>query len=337
MGLTFLSRAAKLDAVHRMTEMSGTPASERTQQNRERNWTPAGLCPGLASASSEDESFPIFQNEAALNAFNDAMGTIAKCGTTARMGPLTFQLKTKWAKSSEEEQTACIKKATEACRAVCSAIAPADGEKLFQAIQEPTCEEISSELTGLIAAYKYAPTKNLKTQILSLYAHRYPADKLIKIHKTSGQSVTEWEIRKARAHANTHGPGAPVEKTPQHRVRMDTAKADHFLEFIDRPYFHQDVAYGTRTFKLDSGCKLVMPNVIRTVARTTMIAQYLKHCEEEQFESLSRTTLYRILEVREASQRKALQGLDNIAADGASAFDSLSKIVEELERAGVVG
>lgn len=87
MGLTFLSRAAKLDAVHRMTEMSGTPASERTQQNRERNWTPAGLCPGLASASSEDESFPIFQNEAALNAFNDAMGTIAKCGTTARMGP----------------------------------------------------------------------------------------------------------------------------------------------------------------------------------------------------------------------------------------------------------
>ena len=44
MGLTFLSRAAKLDAVHRMTEMSGTPASERTQQNRERNWTPAGLC-----------------------------------------------------------------------------------------------------------------------------------------------------------------------------------------------------------------------------------------------------------------------------------------------------
>ena len=35
---------------------------------------------------------------------------------------------------------------------------------------------------------------------------------------------------------------------------------------------------------------------------------------------LSRSPLFKILEVREASHRKSLQGLDNAAADGLAAF-----------------
>ena len=49
-------------------------------------------------------------------------------------------------------------------------------------------------------------------------------------------------------------------------------KLDHFLTFVDRPYFYQDVAYGQRTLKLESGERLAMPNIIRTVTRSTMIA-----------------------------------------------------------------
>ena len=49
-----------------------------------------------------------------------------------------------------------------------------------------------------------------------------------------------------------------------------------------------------------------MPNVIRTMTRSTMIMQYLQHCEEESFEPASRLTLCRILEVREALQQKSL-------------------------------
>ena len=59
-----------------------------------------------------------------------------------------------------------------------------------------------------------------------------------------------------------------------------------------------------------------MPNIIRKVTRATMIRQYLKFCEEEQYEPLSRASLFRVLEVREASQQKSLSGLDNTAADG---------------------
>ena len=44
----------------------------------------------------------------------------------------------------------------------------------------------------------------------------------------------------------------------------------------------------------------------------------------------SRPTLFKILELREASQRKSLQGLDNTAADGAAGFQTL----ETLETLG---
>ena len=109
------------------------------------------------------------------------------------------------------------------------------------------------------------------------------------------------------------------------------AKVDHFIDFINRPYFYQDVAYGTRVLKLDSGENISMPNVVRTVTRSTMIHQYLQYCTEERFTPLSRRTLFKILEVQDASQRRSLQGLYNIATDGAAAFGSLERVVNELE------
>ena len=38
--------------------------------------------------------------------------------------------------------------------------------------------------------------------------------------------------------------------------------------------------------------------------------------------------------MREASQRKSLQGLDNTASSGAEGFDTLNKIVDDLEQCG---
>lgn len=73
-----------------------------------------------------------------------------------------------------------------------------------------------------------------------------------------------------------------------------------------------------------------MPNVIRTVTTSTMIAQHLELCQKESFEPWSQATLNRILEVREASQKKALKGHDNVAAGGTTAFETLDKVFEEL-------
>lgn len=78
-----------------------------------------------------------------------------------------------------------------------------------------------------------------------------------------------------------------------------------------------------------------MPNVVRTVTRSTMISQYMQFCQEETFEPLGHSTLFKILEVREASQRKSLQGLDNTAADGSAGFHKIEMIVNDLEKGGM--
>ena len=113
------------------------------------------------------------------------------------------------------------------------------------------------------------------------------------------------------------------------------SKVDHFIEFINRPYFHQDVSFGTTLLKLDSGETIEMPNVVRTVTRSTMISQYIQFCQEEKCEPLSRSTLFKILEVREASHRKSLQGLNNTATDGSTAFQTIERIVDDQEKGGL--
>ena len=160
-----------------------------------------------------------------------------------------------------------------------------------------------------------------------------PRKKLKKLHEPY-ERITDWQIKRARAHARECGPGLAVEKSTSHRVRLNKVQVDHFIDFINRPYFYQDVAYGTRTLKMDSGAKLKMPNVIRTVTRSTMINQYLMFCKEEMVEPLGRATLFRILQVREDSQQKSLCGVDNTAADGSAGFEKLCKIVDDLQELG---
>ena len=74
---------------------------------------------------------------------------------------------------------------------------------------------------------------------------------------------------------------------------------------------------------------------MRTVTRSTMVEQYLECCKEQCHEPLKRSTLFKILEVREASQRKSLQGLDNTAADGAAGFQTLETLIETFEKGGM--
>ena len=64
-----------------------------------------------------------------------------------------------------------------------------------------------------------------------------------------------------------------------------------------------------------------------------MINQYFEFCKE-QFEPLSQSTLFNILEVQGASQHKSLKGLDNIAADGAAGFQTVARIIDNLEKEG---
>lgn len=217
--------------------------------------------------------------------------------------PLTFQLDVPWESATPEAKSQCVDKAKEDCRLVCDMIAPENGTELYNALTSQSGAEPSADMQALMIAYKNAKTSGLRTQILSLYAFRYPIPVLMKFHEPY-EKLTRYQVKRARKHANLHGPGTIPEKELKHRVRLDMAKVDHFLEFANRPHFYQDVAYGSRVLKLDNGEKIPMPNVVRTVTRSTMVKQYQSFCEEESFNPLSRSTLFKILDVREASQRR---------------------------------
>ena len=48
-------------------------------------------------------------------------------------------------------------------------------------------------------------------------------------------------------------------------------QSNHFLDFISRPNFVQDVAYGTKTLKLSNEEKMEIPNVVRTVIASRIV------------------------------------------------------------------
>ena len=114
----------------------------------------------------------------------------------------------------------------------------------------------------------------LRTQVLSIYANKFLASKSKALHR-SFEIISDGQIKKARVHSSSGGHGIPVARIPQHRARSDKIQLDHFLEFTSRPYYHQDVAFGGRKLKLESGKELVMTNIVRTIARCTITNQYL--------------------------------------------------------------
>ena len=312
-------------------ECVSSPALE--SNSTDPPWTPGQWRERESGSSSEDESSVEKERGEVLQVYNEAISSIASL-TERTVEPLTFRLMSRWDEATPNEKALCLEKVDEACLAVCSVIAPRDSEMLAKAYHDSALENVcSNDLQALLAAYKNAPTRSLKTQILSIYATRYTRTFLKKMHEPF-EKLSDRQIKKARAHAKNVGVGFNVEKLPSHRVRIDLTKLEHFLSLADQPYFYQDVAFGTRTLKLDCRERLVMPNVIRTVGRSTIIEQYYKYCGEEDFDPLGRSTLYRILQVREASQRKSLQGLDNIAATGAEGFDTMQKIVDDLKDRG---
>lgn len=299
---------------------------------RDTCWTPRSNAEGDIWKSQENINENIVDQDV-LDLYNQSMTSLAS-EICQEFSPLQSRTKTTWDDTSVTIKKEVQENVLQGCQIVCKVAAPNSSKEVFDSLFKVTeTDSISEELVSLMTAYRDAPSKNVKLQILSIYASRFPAEKLIKYHEPY-ENITHWQIKQARSHARKYGPGVPEEKTLRHRVRLPMDKADHFIDFVDRPYFYQDVAYGTRVLKLDSGLEVSMPNVVRTVTRSTMVHQYLQYCNEEEFTPLCQRTLFKILEVREASQRKSLQGLDNTAADGAVGFESLEKIVDDLKTLG---
>ncbi|XP_061195035.1 uncharacterized protein LOC133203221 [Saccostrea echinata] len=221
------------------------------------------------------------------------------------------------------------RKAQETCTALLDAIAPHQGERLKK-IALPNSEATDDDLFHVVGEmYHNIKDVNVKCQLLSLVVNRCSKAELL----TKFPEVTKHQIDKARRPAFVNGPGSGVQQTvsSQHRQRINFAKLQHAVEFFSDPSFNRISSYTTRNLKLDSGDILVIPDVVRTMIHSNLIKLYNTYCASNDFEPLSQSTLYEVLNACSASKRKCLKGLDNIAVDGSSAFDSLSSLVDKLD------
>ncbi len=178
--------------------------------------------------------------------------------------------------------------ATKAIEGILSCLAPQQEQTLWNYIRQrdiysessdssesPSRDEKSNcDIDMINSAMLSAPNKRIRTQILSVIAHKHSKSELI----SAIPGVTKWQVDVAREHAIKHSPGdmVPAPKIIRNRMSMD--KATHFINFISQRQFVQDVAYGTTKIKLKSGEKLELPKVIRTVVLGRLIKLYLAYC-----------------------------------------------------------
>ena len=119
-------------------------------------------------------------------------------------------------------------------------------------------------------------------------------------------------------------------------VRYTEEQIGHFVQYILSPQITVDLPFGQKTMKLSSGESLIIPNTIRNIIPSRIVEAYKQYCKEcdEEFQPLSDTCLFDILNKCSASTRKSLQGLDYFMSDGSNAFDNLEKLSDELSSYG---
>ena len=105
----------------------------------------------------------------------------------------------------------------------------------------------SDPIAVLIEAHNQA--QSWQNKILLLFANNFSRSEL----QGMIPFLSTWRIDQARDHATKTGRGQPVEERQIFRTRIDSTKVNHFLDFTSRPELLQDVAFGTKTLRLDSG------------------------------------------------------------------------------------
>ncbi|XP_078696170.1 uncharacterized protein LOC144924634 [Branchiostoma floridae x Branchiostoma belcheri] len=184
----------------------------------------------------------------------------------------------------------------------------------------------SDLLQAMTECYNHADSWAVRRQILSIMADKVQLKQL----QMFIPGLTRFRFMLARHHQILHGRGTPVPTTISRRMKVDPAKLDHFLSFITSPHILQDMPFGERTLKMTNGQEVKMPNVIRLMIPSRIIAQYNQYCMESGFVPMGERSLSRILSTCAASARKSLQGLDYFTSEGGKAFEELENVVDTL-------
>ena len=125
-----------------------------------------------------------------------------------------------------------------------------------------------------------------KQQFLYFFADDFSRAELQEI----SPGLSKWRIDQARQNATEAREGQPPPETPSFRKR----KVDYFNEYISRPEFVQDVAFGVQAWVGREEYHAISSRIIK---------QYLDTYKENEFEPASQRSLHRMTEVCQASMQ----------------------------------
>ncbi|XP_063409537.1 uncharacterized protein LOC134692858 [Mytilus trossulus] len=224
------------------------------------------------------------------------------------------------------------RKAHESIDSLLDFMAPKQGHLLKDEVltknRDTSLPTESAMIEDLSKLYMETVDNSLKMQILSVITNRLTKAEL----QTAIPGITIYRIDQARLHFNTStNLGLQVKnKIKVPHQRMDDSKLEHAISCFFDTSFMQLVSYGTRDLKMDSGENITIPDVIRTTNHSKIIDLYFSYCTESNFEPLSKSTLFKILNTCAATKRTNLHGLDNIADEGIEGFESLKEITKHI-------
>ena len=254
--------------------------------------------------------------------------------------PCTLQVP--WETASKKTQAFYVSKLKEVITETVHTLVPNDSDNLSKAtLNTITAGEINDEtlsvntgiLMEVVESYNELSDPGERRQVLSIIAHILPFKRLQELIP----EATRHQVTQAKKHKEqfARGTSVPV-SSGLPRERVDSSNVDHFLDFITSGHVIQDLPFGTKNIKMESGETTEIPKVIRLMILSRAVEQYITFCKEQEFEPLSKRTLLRILSTScPASERKSLQGLDYYVADGGKAFDELLVVIEKLELQGL--
>ena len=249
------------------------------------------------------------------------------------VSPIRSMLRSPWPELGERQRGYYVRKAREVIETTLQCLAPGSEAALwFSTVKSmPFGQSKPNDATQrLVQAYKLADNRHTHPQILSFFVNIFSKSQLQRV-----PGISKRQIDEAGRHADLRGPGKLPSPPEIRRMRLEATKTDHFLDFISSSSLLQDISYGTKSLKLDSSEKLLVPAAIRTVIQSRIIKQYQSFCESVEFKLYSGHTLFRILDACSASKQVTLQGLNYIAIEGVKALDKLKSNVTLLQHDGV--
>lgn len=100
------------------------------------------------------------------------------------------------------------------------------------------------------------------------------------------QNVSHWKFTKAKTHCQDVGCGMPLTVERKHRNKMNEEQLEHFIDYLVSSDIVKDLPYGTKTMKLSTGQIVEVPNLIRSLAPSSLIEQYKQLCAAQNIKHL---------------------------------------------------